>query len=36
MNPFDLQRDAFGRWTLTLPDGTVPRPGAEPYNPGDG
>ena len=23
MNPFDLQRDAFGRWTLTLPDGTV-------------
>jgi len=21
MNPFDLQRDAFGRWTLTLPDG---------------
>ena len=22
MNPFDLQRDAFGRWTLTLPDGT--------------
>lgn len=23
MNPFDLQRDAFGRWTLTLPDGRV-------------
>ena len=23
MNPFDLQRDAFGRWTLTLPDGTI-------------
>jgi hypothetical protein len=23
MNPFDLQRDAFGRWTLTLPDGTL-------------
>ena len=23
MNPFDLQRDAFGRWTLTLPDGKV-------------
>jgi Domain of unknown function (DUF1854) len=22
MNPFDLQRDAWGRWTLTLPDGT--------------
>ena len=22
MNPFDLQRDALGRWTLTLPDGT--------------
>ena len=22
MTPFDLQRDAFGRWTLTLPDGT--------------
>jgi len=21
MTPFDLQRDAFGRWTLTLPDG---------------
>ena len=22
MNPFDLQRDAFGRWVLQLPDGT--------------
>ena len=22
MNPFDLQRDAFGRWTLVLADGT--------------
>jgi len=22
MTPFDLQRDAFGRWALTLPDGT--------------
>ncbi len=22
MTPFDLQRDAFGRWTLTLSDGT--------------
>lgn len=22
MSPFDLQRDAFGHWTLTLPDGT--------------
>lgn len=21
MTPFDLKRDAFGRWTLTLPDG---------------
>jgi hypothetical protein len=21
MTPFDLQRDAFGRWTVTLPDG---------------
>ena len=22
MNPFDLQRDAFGRWVLQMPDGT--------------
>ncbi len=22
MNPFDLQRDAFGRWALEMPDGT--------------
>ena len=22
MNPFDLQRDAFGRWVLVMPDGT--------------
>jgi hypothetical protein len=22
MNPFDLQRDAFGRWVLEMPDGT--------------
>jgi hypothetical protein len=22
MNPFDLQRDAFGRWSLLMPDGT--------------
>jgi hypothetical protein len=22
MNPFDLQRDAFGRWLLVMPDGT--------------
>lgn len=22
MSPFDLQRDPFGAWTLTLPDGT--------------
>ena len=22
MSPFDLQRDAFGRWNLTMPDGT--------------
>lgn len=22
MNPFDLQRDTFGRWVLQLPDGT--------------
>jgi len=22
MNPFDLQRDAFGRWALDMPDGT--------------
>ena len=22
MNPFDLQRDAFGRWVLHMPDGT--------------
>ena len=22
MNPFDLQRDAFGRWVLSMPDGT--------------
>jgi hypothetical protein len=22
MNPFDLQRDAFGRWGLVMPDGT--------------
>ena len=22
MNPFDLQRDAFGRWVLLMPDGT--------------
>jgi hypothetical protein len=22
MNPFDLQRDAFGRWVMHMPDGT--------------
>jgi hypothetical protein len=22
MNPFDLQRDAFGQWVLVMPDGT--------------
>ena len=22
MNPFDFQRDAFGRWVLVMPDGT--------------
>jgi hypothetical protein len=22
MNPFDLERDAFGRWVLVMPDGT--------------
>ena len=22
MSPFDLQRDAFGRWILAMPDGT--------------
>ena len=22
MNTFDLQRDAFGHWVLTMPDGT--------------
>ena len=22
MKPFDLQRDAFGRWVLHMPDGT--------------
>ncbi|WP_299509985.1 DUF1854 domain-containing protein [uncultured Limnohabitans sp.] len=26
MNPFDLQRDAFGRWVLALPDGTRHEP----------
>jgi Domain of unknown function (DUF1854) len=26
MNAFDLQRDAFGRWTLVLPDGTQYKP----------
>jgi hypothetical protein len=26
MTPFDLQLDAFGRWTLTLPDGTSHSP----------
>jgi len=26
MNPFDLQRDAFGRWVLVMPDGTQHAP----------
>ncbi len=26
MNAFELQRDAFGRWTLVLPDGTQYKP----------